>query len=360
VSAAPGRVMAAALISDAANRVLLVRPPGSQARWQLPTVTELGSGETPRQAGVRAVRQQVGLVPLLGEVLVCEWIPGAAGAPLYVFDAGQLSRTAAKRLKLRAGSSDALPATGSSVEFVAVADLSAFVPAADQHRIAAALRARTEHRGSYLEDGRRPTVLAAMQRFGIAPAVHSGAAWSWHERAVPQELPIKHAWVWVFAPDGRVVVYVDENGQLGLPGGTLEDDEHRDPRAAAIREVREETQLEISEPRYLGYLLDDRPGNSRVARVRMAAAITTVGAAAPDPATGTTHRRLLVPPGLVAELCGWGPSADRQTEAALAAAAALGITGADPAAGISELPVAAVELERLPGTGTTDAARCLG
>jgi ADP-ribose pyrophosphatase YjhB (NUDIX family) len=193
-----------------------------------------------------------------------------------------------------------------------------------------------------------------MRRFGIAPALQSGAAWAWYGEAVPAHLPIKQAWVWVFAPDGRVVVYVDHEGLLGLPGGTLENHEYRDPGAAAVREVREETQIEISQPRYLGYVLDERPDGRKVARVRMAAAISAVGPVAPDPATGTTHRRLLVPPGLVAELCGWGRSAGPQTEAALAAAAALGISGADPAAGISEIAPDGIPLDQLTGAPRQD------
>jgi len=329
-------VIAAALISDAHHRVLLVRPASGPDRWWLPAVTELSDEETPRQAGARAVHQQVGLVPRLGDMLICEW----AGAALYVFDGGRISARAAKRLAVTARASSRL---------VAIADLAALMSAADRRRIVAALEARAEGRSHYLEAGEPAAAPAAMRRFGIAPALQSGAAWTWHGQPVPSHLPIQQAWVWVFAPDGRVVVYVDQDGLIGLPGGTLEDHEYRDPQAAAVREVREETQLEITEPRYLGYVLDEQPGGRTVARVRMAAAITAVGPAAPDPATGTTHRRLLVPPGLVAELCGWGQTADRQTEAALAVAASLGISGADPAAGISEISPAGLSLDCLAG-----------
>ena len=253
-----------------------------------------------------------------------------------VFDGGRASASAKRRI-----------GTSATVAFVPVAELAEHAAPAEVRRVHAALAARADGRTTYLEAGVEPAIPAAMRRFGISPWVHSGSSWVWHGGAVPDDLRIKQAWVWVFAPDGRVVVYLDTNGQVGLPGGTLEPFEHRDPVAAAVREVREETQIDVTAPVHLGYVRDDRPGREPVARVRMAAAIDRIGPSAVDPATGTVHRRLLVPPRLIAELCGWGAGAAGQTAAALAAARDLGITEPDPATPITEIPADGT----LPGVG---------
>lgn len=346
VSSHPGRVTgvpgafgsaarAAVLVTDGEGRVLLRRTGDdeSSGRWGLPCV-ELAPDETPGTAAVRALEAATGLVPRLGGLLVADWVaashrPGG-GVPVHVFDAGGLSASALRRVRA-AGS-------GRHTAFVAPAELAVYAPGAESLRTAAALEARADGRTRVLEDGHEPAARRAMRDYGIVPAVHSGSAWVWHEGPVPAELPVRHAWVWVFVPDGRVVVYLDARHETGLPGGTLEDFEHRDARAAAIREVREETQIEIGEPVQLGYLVDSRPGDAPVARVRMAAAATFVGLSAPDPATGTVHRRLLVPPALVADLCGWGPSARRQTAAAVEAAVGFGIKPADETAPVTEIP----------------------
>ncbi|MGQ0840306.1 NUDIX hydrolase [Actinokineospora sp.] len=304
----------AALITDSDGQVLLV---GRTLPSGLSQVDE-----SPRVAAIRAVADRIGLIPRLGDLLVADWTSGAA---LSIFDGGEISVSAIRRI----------PADAHAV-FVAPADLPTHTTPADARRIAAALGARADQRAAYLEGGHTPAVLAAMRHYDIAPWVHSGSTWVWHDRLVPAELTIRQAWVWVFAPDGRVVLYVDDSGRIGLPGGTLEAFEHRDPTAAAVREVREETQIDIADPVYLGYVLDRRP-RGPVARVRMAATITAIGPSATDPATGTVHRRLLVPPRLIAELCGWGAGADRQTEAAIAAAKTLGI-GEPEGAPIEEIP----------------------
>ncbi|WP_141747568.1 NUDIX hydrolase, partial [Streptomyces nanshensis] len=228
---------------------------------------------------------------------------------------------------------------GRAAVFVPAAEVPSYASAGEAGRVAAALAAREEGRSvACLEDGHAPPAQAVMRRYGIAPWVHSGSAWIWHEEEVPEDLSIRQAWVWVFAPDGRVVVYLDEKHGIGLPGGTLEDFEHRAPTAAAVREVHEETQIRISDPLYLGYVLDHRPGDPPVARVRLAATIDAIGPSAPDPATGTVHRRLLVPPQLIAELCGWGAGAGRQTQAALEAARRLGVTPARAGDEVTEIP----------------------
>ncbi|THA23914.1 NUDIX hydrolase [Streptomyces sp. RKND-216] len=346
---APEREAAALLVTDAAGHVLLVRGPGRRASWALPGGTVADAG-TPWDTAVRETARSVGLTPRPGGLLVVDWprtprtpLPAAPYAPpqesaaartggaLLVFDGGGISRSARHRV------TSARPGSG-EVAFVPVEQLDGRVGDRVRRVVEAALRTRRDGGPRYLEDGWEPAVLNTMRRHGIAPWVHSGSAWSWYDAPVPDELPIRQSWVWVFAPDGRVVMYVDDTGQAGLPGGTLEPFEQRDAAAASRREVREETQIEMRGLRYLGYLRDAPPDGPACARVRMAAAIARVGPAATDPATGTVHRRLLVPPRLAAELCGWGPSGAGQVEAALHAARGLGVAECAPAAPVEEIP----------------------
>ncbi|MBO4206731.1 NUDIX domain-containing protein [Micromonospora echinofusca] len=312
----------AALVTDPDGRILLT--PGRSAGPGLPAVA-LRPGETPRAAAGRAVALgAAGLVPRVGGPLVLDW---AAGSAYHVFEAGEAGASAVRRIT-----------AGGTAGFVDLAELPTETDPVEVRRIAAALAARAGESTVYLEDGRPPPVLAMMRRYRIAPRLHGGAAWRWHTGPVPADLPVRHAWVWLFVPDGRVVVYVDVHGTAGLPGGTLETVDHGDPVAAAVREVREETQIEMTPPVHLGYLVDAPPGGPTVGRVRLAAVVTRIGRSAPDPATGTVHRRLLVPPRLVAELCGWGPGADGQTRAAVAAARDRGIAEAPGTAPVTEIP----------------------
>ncbi|MER6291165.1 NUDIX hydrolase [Streptomyces sviceus] len=286
-----------------------------------------GADASPRTAAARAVRLATGLTPRLGALLVCDW--RTDGSVRHILDAGTVSSRTADRL-LRDGRN----------VFVAPNELASALSGADNRCAVAALQARRDGCAVQTEHGRVPPVLEVMERFGIAPAVHSGGALAWHEGPAPAGFEVRQAWVWLFMPDGRVVVYVDSEGTVGLPGGTPEPDERGDPARAAVREVREETNIKITQPLHLGYLVDPRPDGPAVARVRMAAVATAVGPATADPATGTVHRRLLVPAHLVPDLCGWGAVADPQVHAAVRAVAQLGVKAESAPEAVEELPVA--------------------
>jgi 8-oxo-dGTP pyrophosphatase MutT (NUDIX family) len=325
-----GAVEVSALVTDPDGRLLLTAASGGAPT--LPT-GHPDADTPPRAAAARALRAATDLIPRLGALLVCDWRPD--GSLRHILDAGTVSPRTVDRLL-----------AGGRTVFVAPGDLPAALSPADTRCALAALRARRDGRTTQTEDGHVPPVLAAMDRFGIAPALHSGGAWVWHEGPVPAGLPVRQAWVWLFVPDGRVVAYVDSRGTAGLPGGTLEPDEQGDPARAAVREVREETNIEITPPVHLGYLFDQPPHRPPVARVRMAAVATAVGPATADPATGTVHRRLLVPAHLVPDLCGWGAAADPQARAAVRAAARLGVRAEAAPETVEELPVGG-----LPATG---------
>ncbi|WP_175607753.1 hypothetical protein [Peterkaempfera bronchialis] len=174
------------------------------------------------------------------------------------------------------------------------------------------------------------------------------ADWPWHPgEPVPGRLPVKQCWGWLFAPDGRVLTLVNpRDGVVGLPGGSLEPQDGGDPAVALAREAAEEAQALIDGPCHVGYLYDRvgaTNGGRECARVRMAAALRSVGPTAPDPASGRHYRRLLVAPGLAVELLGWGASGIRQARAAIQAAVALFQVPGRASEVIEELPAGGCE-----------------
>ncbi|GAA4615822.1 NUDIX domain-containing protein [Saccharopolyspora hordei] len=140
---------------------------------------------------------------------------------------------------------------------------------------------------------------------------------SWHTCAVPEGLPVRQVYGFLFVTDGRVLLRVDGKKHT-LPGGRPEpgEVEYRD---ILRRESMEEVTVDIDEPHYLGYqCVDD--GISPYAQVRMAAVISKVHPPAPDPDSGRTYRRLLVHPGKVGDLLAWGETGYLQATAAAEAA----------------------------------------
>ncbi|MFF2744431.1 NUDIX domain-containing protein [Kitasatospora sp. NPDC058048] len=191
------------------------------------------------------------------------------------------------------------------------------------------------------------------------------AGWPWRPgEPVPEGLPVKQSWGWLFVPDGRVLTLVNpRDGICSLPGGSLEPEDDGDPAAALAREAAEEAQARIGRPYYLGYLYDrvgSANGGHECARVRMAAVLRSVGPSAADPASGRHYRRLLVAPGLAVELLGWGAPGLRQARAAVATAARwLGVPAAANEA-IEELPVEGCTVSPgtvYPGAGYTGAVQ---
>ncbi|MGW0731769.1 NUDIX domain-containing protein [Streptomyces sp. NPDC002851] len=175
-----------------------------------------------------------------------------------------------------------------------------------------------------------PLPLTTLERLPATPLLHAERPyatphcqqWPWHPDPVPARLPVKQAWGWLFVPDGRCIVLIDTEDWLPLlPGGTIEPDaDGGSPLAALEREAAEEAQLSLADPVYLGYVYDAEGavygGIGPCARVRMAARVTQVGPAAPDPASGQTLLRVLAPPQRAVELFGWGEQAQMQAKAA--------------------------------------------
>lgn len=97
------------------------------------------------------------------------------------------------------------------------------------------------------------------------------AKFSWHTGAVPEGLPVRQVYGFLFSRDGRLLIRVDGT-KHSLPGGKPEPGElaYAD---ILRRETLEEVTINIEEPHYLGYQrVDD--GVQPYAQVRMVSIIT--------------------------------------------------------------------------------------
>lgn len=84
------RMAAGALFFDASDRLLLVEP--SYKDYQDIPGGYVEQGESPREACVREVREELGIEPSIGRLLVVDWAPnpGEGDKVLYLFDGGRL------------------------------------------------------------------------------------------------------------------------------------------------------------------------------------------------------------------------------------------------------------------------------
>ncbi|GAA2751077.1 NUDIX hydrolase [Kitasatospora cinereorecta] len=85
------RTAAGVLFFDESGRVLLVKPtykPG----WEIPG-GYLHPGETPSEGAAREVKEELGITPPIGRLLVADWAPHPTEGDklLFVFDGGTLS-----------------------------------------------------------------------------------------------------------------------------------------------------------------------------------------------------------------------------------------------------------------------------
>lgn len=137
----------------------------------------------------------------------------------------------------------------------------------------------------------------------------------WHEGVHPPAgMLVPQVYGYLFDDDGRVVAFRDGT-MWNLPGGTPEliDD---DRVATLVREVREEVQIEIADPVYLGYQEVRRPGEEPYAQLRMVARVARLSPREPDPDKGRIHVRHLCSLTDAVALLGWGAAADQQAKAA--------------------------------------------
>jgi 8-oxo-dGTP pyrophosphatase MutT (NUDIX family) len=85
---------AAALFFNHDGEVLIVNPTYKDY-WNLPGgAVDIDQGESPYDAAVREVREELGITPPIGRLLVHAWltVPDRGAQVLYVFDGGVLDR----------------------------------------------------------------------------------------------------------------------------------------------------------------------------------------------------------------------------------------------------------------------------
>jgi ADP-ribose pyrophosphatase YjhB (NUDIX family) len=140
---------AGALFFDEGDRVLLVEPSYKDYRDIPGGYVE--EGESPRQACVREVREELGIEPRIGRLLVIDWAPnpGEGDKVLYLFDGGRLSAEDRQRIVLQA---DEIRGYG----FHRVDQVPELTIPRLARRITAGVQARTDGLTAYLEHGEAP------------------------------------------------------------------------------------------------------------------------------------------------------------------------------------------------------------
>ncbi|MGW2376305.1 NUDIX hydrolase [Kitasatospora sp. NPDC001683] len=146
----------------------------------------------------------------------------------------------------------------------------------------------------------------------------------WYAAPVPQGLPVRQVYGYLFDGEGRVLLQ-DDLGRFNLPGGKPEPGEE-DYHTILARESLEESQVAIGRTAYLGYVRVEDPGEEPYAQVRLAGLLEEFLERAPDESTGRTYRRLMTSLDRAPGLLQWGEHGTAQAEtAAVVAAASLGV-----------------------------------
>ena len=140
------RVAAGVLFRDEADRILLVKPTYKDG-WDIPG-GYVEPGESPKQAAVREVEEELGLTQPIGRLLVVDWAPHPAEGDklLFIFDGGELGEDV-RNLVIEEKEID-------RVEFV---DLAAAADRMPSRLIERLVSAGTSSGDPYLEHGTRLT-----------------------------------------------------------------------------------------------------------------------------------------------------------------------------------------------------------
>lgn len=139
----------AVLLRDAGGRILLVEP-AYKDYWELPGGA-VDADESPYDAAVRELKEELGLSVTPGRLLVVDWVPPRAGRTegvMFVYDGGVLDPVKATEIHLPA---DELRSWAWSTPAEAQKRLSALLA----RRAAAALEATHGGGTVYLENGNR-------------------------------------------------------------------------------------------------------------------------------------------------------------------------------------------------------------
>lgn len=131
----------------------------------------------------------------------------------------------------------------------------------------------------------------------------------------PDELrgqKIKGIHAYCFCGDKLVVVYAENKGTWGPPGGAVEPDETIEE--AVAREVFEETNMRVLKQRVFGYLEALEP--ERTIQTRSVCIVEPIGEFISDPDGDVTEVKLIDPKD-INDYFDWGGNGKRQLERAL-------------------------------------------
>jgi 8-oxo-dGTP diphosphatase len=145
------RMAAGVLLRDGAGRVLLVEPTYKD-HWELPGGA-VEADESPYDAAVREVTEELGIVVAPGRMLVVDWVPPLADRTegvIVVYDGGIVEPDLQERIRLNG---DELRSWAWSAQPDADARLSPLLA----RRVRAAVRAADDRVTTYLEDGLQRT-----------------------------------------------------------------------------------------------------------------------------------------------------------------------------------------------------------
>ncbi|MCY9786095.1 NUDIX hydrolase [Nocardiopsis sp. EMB25] len=140
------RVAAGVLFFDHLGRVMMVVP-SYKDYLDIPG-GYIEHGETPTQAAAREVKEELGITPPIGRLLVVDWAPNASEGDkqLFVFDGGVLDQGWLNQIVLD-------PAELTRYEFHDVDTIGEATIPRLARRITHAVRARAEGTTAYLENG---------------------------------------------------------------------------------------------------------------------------------------------------------------------------------------------------------------
>ncbi|MFG2861581.1 NUDIX domain-containing protein [Streptomyces sioyaensis] len=140
------RMASGALFFDEQGRVMMLEPTYKDYR-EIPG-GYVETGESPRQACIREVREELGIEPEIGRLLAVDWAPSPAEGDkvLYIFDGGILTEELREQIQLQASE---IKAYG----FHSTADVADLTIPRLARRIQAAAVSRSQGRTTYLEHG---------------------------------------------------------------------------------------------------------------------------------------------------------------------------------------------------------------
>lgn len=143
------KMASGALFFDDQGRVMLLEPTYKDYK-EIPG-GYIETGESPLQACVREVQEELGITPVIGRLLAVDWAPnpGEGDKVLYLFDGGTLTAEQEARITLQAAEIGAYA-------FHPVEELPALTIPRLARRIGAAAEARRIGTVSYLEHGQPP------------------------------------------------------------------------------------------------------------------------------------------------------------------------------------------------------------